>query len=206
MQEPILRVECNESKGKVVRSIYPLILTRENLAKFWQKGRTYKTLFNKELKNDFESFVNTFISVDSEGNYSANGLIWVVDDFAGILYLTNIVTNGEGKAIDALAHFTFFDGKLYGRQEIFRQLLRYIFNKYQLRRVSAEVPMFLNKRVLEFFVNDVKMKREGFKRNAAYYNNDYFGVALLGILPEDLEPVKDTEKVNAEDSLNGKQD
>jgi len=204
-QAPILSVVCNEAKGKVTRNIYPLILTRDNLAKFWQKGREFKTLFNKELKGNFEEFINTFISVDDQGNYSANGLFWVVDDFIGVLYLTNITTNGEGKAIDALAHFTFFDRKLYGRQEVFKQLLRHIFDKYKLRRITAEVPMFLNKRVLEFLVNDVGLKKEGFKRNAAFYNNDYFGVAILGILPEDLE-VSSAEKVTEDTTANTEED
>ena len=193
---PILEVECEEHSGKVVRRVYPMALTIQNLKKFWELSKPFKTLFNKDIKENFEEFCKLFISVDGEsGGYIANGLFWVVDDFVGVFYITDI-----NAGIDANCHFTFFDKKLQGREVLFKELIKYVFAKYRFRRLTAEVPMYLNRRLREFLEKEVGLKREGFKRQAAFYNNDYFGVAILGILPEDMTKTEPIEELAAHGS------
>lgn len=179
----ILSVECEEHAGSVTRNVYPMALTLQNLKTFWELSKPFKTLFNRDIKENFEEFCKLFIAVDGDGNYTSNGLFWVVDDFIGVFYITDI-----SPGLDAKCHFTFFDKKLQGRSDLFRELIRYVFAKYKFRRLTAEVPMYLNRRLREFLEKEVGLKREGFKRQAAFYNNDYFGVAILGILPEDIMP------------------
>jgi RimJ/RimL family protein N-acetyltransferase len=70
---------------------------------------------------------------------------------------------------------------------MFRALLKYVFDTYSLRRISAEVPEFLGPRFTEFIEKEVKLKREGVRRRGAYYDSKFYNVALYGILPEELD-------------------
>jgi RimJ/RimL family protein N-acetyltransferase len=167
-------------------------LTPENLQRFWNEGKKFKRLFNKEVATNFKSFVEMFVSEDKDGKYISNGLFWVIDDFVGIFYLTDITTG-----LDAIAHFTFFDRKLYGRAPLARALVQDVFNTYGLRRISAEAPEFLGPRVMEF-IQEIGFKKEGIKRKAAYYDGKFHNKVLYGILPEDLVNTMSDSEVKAE--------
>lgn len=179
MNEPILSVVCFEHKGPIERKIYKMALTPENLKMFWEKCKKFKRLFNKETVTTFQDFVALFVSQNGD-KYEANGLFWVVDDFVGVLYLTDITTG-----LDGIAHFTFFDRRVYGRAPLLRALIKHAFDTYGLRRISAEAPEYLGPRVLEF-IKEIGFKQEGVKRRGAYYNGQFHHKILYGILPEQL--------------------
>lgn len=172
---PILRVKCEEKQGVVERSIYPIALTRENLGTFWEKARVYPNLFSEELKDDFQTFLGIFLEQNGD-SITARGLLWRIDNFVGVFYLTDIYPER-----DAICHFTFFDGRIHGRVKLAQAMLSYVFNKYKFRRLSAQVPMFVASSTLEF-IQRVGFTLEGRKRSSTPYKGQWYDTKLFGIL------------------------
>lgn len=184
---PILCVTCKEKHGNADRRVYPISLTRENLGTFWEKARVYPTLFAEELKDDFVTFLGIFL--DQEGDkISSRGLLWRVDDFVGVFYLTDIDPEH-----DAVCHFTFFDGSITGRDALARAMLSYVFNKYKFRRLSANVPTFVMPAAISF-IQRVGFKKEGRKRQATSYNGEWWDTLQFGILADEVPTWEQSKK------------
>jgi RimJ/RimL family protein N-acetyltransferase len=185
--DPIFTCECIEPEGKVIRNVYPLVLTKENLDKLWKKFRKFKTIFSQEINNDFNTFVNLFVSQNGD-NWSGNGLLWIIDDFVGVYYITDFEQQGD-KFVDAKAHYAFFDCRHKGRQELTKKMLDYLFNTYKFHRLTIELPMYA-KDFPKFFVESLGFKREGRKRSAIEYNGQWYDVRLYGMLdPKFDDPI-----------------
>lgn len=180
MTEPILSVRLQERDLDVVRSVYPMQLDRESLRIFWEKSGKYHTLFNKELKADFNRFLSIFVSETPDGGLEGKGLLWRIDDFVGVFYLTDIDPEG-----DALCHFTFFDGRIHGRDVLAKALLKYAFDKYRFRRLSVQLPMYVVPAALHF-VERIGFKREGRKRKSTLFNGEWFDTMQYGILSSEV--------------------
>lgn len=182
LDEPIiLSARCSEPEGSIVRSVRSMTLTPSNLHKFWEHSRQFKTLFTKEVNDDFLKFLELFIVSDKEGlPIDCNGLFWVVDDFVGVLYMTDIKPG-----YDALVHYTFFDRRQRGRQPLIRKMLKYVFEHYGFRRLTVEIPKYAVDST-NAFVRSLNFKEEGRKRKAAYYENQWFDVMIYGILREEV--------------------
>lgn len=181
--EPILSVDCNEGRGIVTRRIYLMQFTKENLEKFYNRSRRYRTLFWKETEGDFAKFLTLLLRQDSDGTVRPNGVFWVVDDFVGVYFLTHIIP-GE----DAQVHYTFFDGQHEGRDTLTKAMLKWVFENLKFRRLSAEIPAYAAAYVTRF-ARSVGFKGEGLKRKASFYKEDWFDVKLYGILQEEaLKP------------------
>ena len=101
-REPILRIECRERGGPVVRDVRPALLDRDTLQGYYEKIKKFDVVFNDLVPNDPIEFAGIFLGQTNGGPVWAKGLIWEVDD-VGILYLTEITDT------QALAHFTFWD-------------------------------------------------------------------------------------------------
>lgn len=190
---PVLSYVCREGNREYLRRVYPLDLTIENLGKFWDKARNFRTLFTDDIDGDFKKFCEVFLS--STEDYSkiwANGLLWVIDDFVGIYYMTHI-TSGDAKV-----HFTFFDGKLQGREELTMEMLKYVFVRYNFRRLTCEIPRYASHHV-SAFVERIGFVREGGRRKAALYKGDWYDVKCYGILAEEAITWASRQKKSAED-------
>lgn len=175
---PLFTCRCHEPSGVVERSVYPMPITRDNLLKFWEKSRRFKTLFDGEV-TDFKSFCEMFMSMDENDHVQAHGLFWVIDDFVGVFYMTHIRDN------DAQIHYTFLDRRHHGRQAITRKMIQYVFNKYKFRRLSAEIPFFAQS--VYPFVMEVGLKMEGRRRKGAFMDGEWFDVKLFGVLREEAD-------------------
>lgn len=189
----MITVDCKE-KGKIVsHSVELLSMTIDNLKLFWERSKVYPTLFGIKATQDFGEFCSIFLHYDSSGKCEGNGLVWVVDDFKGVFYMTDICVPE-----DATVHFSFFDGRINGRVPLVKEMLKHVFDKYDFRRLSAIVPMYAvikgyensTKNPLECgifkFVQDCGFKIEGRKRKCALYKDDYFDAILFGILREEV--------------------
>lgn len=177
-EESIFSCECHEPKGVVERHVYPMMLSPENLTRFWEKASQFKVLFWDTIDGNFEKFASMLISKDGD-HLSANGLFWRVDDFVGVFYMTHI------QAFDAQIHYTFFDRRTRGRQVLTRRMIQYVFREFGFQRLSAEIPCYLNPTFK--FIEDIGLKYEGRKRNAAFYDNQWFDTKLYSILREEAE-------------------
>lgn len=174
---PVVSVVCPEKAGPIERHVYPMTLDRDSLLKFWMNARKFPTLFSKEINDDFQKFCSLFLEEVTPGKIESKGLLWRVDDFVGVFYLTNIDFNNA----DALAHFTFFDGRIKGRVDLARAMLKYAMKKYEFRRISAELPMFALPSAHKF-IEWTGFKVEGTKRLSSYYKNRWYDTVQYGVL------------------------
>lgn len=173
MSDTVLSIECNEPEGKVTRNIRRLIFTPENLQRFWDEAKQFPTIYGREIKS-VADFYEMFISQNGE-ELTANGLFWVIDDFVGVFYMTEITTT------EANVHYSFFDKRHRGRENLTRQMVKFIFEKYKFNRVNVEIPLYSSK-YTRFFVNNIGFKLEGRKRKAAYYKGEWYDTMLYGML------------------------
>lgn len=183
LDEPIvLSAICDEPEGHIERYVRQMILTPENLKRFWKESCKFKTLFSTEIKNDFHEFLNVFLTMSPDGvSVIPRGLFWVIDDFVGMFYMTDIVVT-----IDAKIHYSFFDRRHKGRLELGKAMLQMAFSKYGFRRLSTEIPCYATKHANQF-AESLGFQREGRKRKAALFEGTWFDVIQYGILPEELE-------------------
>lgn len=175
---PVYQCDCHEPGGVVRRSVYPLVLTLDNLKRFWSEASQFRSLFGDAVGNDFKKFCEILMSQDGENVYS-NGLFWLIDDWVGVFYMTHIQDH------DAQIHYTFFDRRHHGRQVLTRKMIQFVFKKYGFRRMTAEIPYWANG-TFEF-VEQVGLKFEGRKRKAAVMNDEWFDVRCFGVLREEAE-------------------
>ncbi len=122
-QEPIFSGLCNEPGRQMIRSVYPMALSPENIKKFWSFASNFKVLFGDEINGDEKKFYEVLMSRAGD-NLLSNGLFWRVDDFVGIYYMTAIQSH------DALIHYSFFDRRHKGRVELTRMMIKHVFEKY----------------------------------------------------------------------------
>jgi RimJ/RimL family protein N-acetyltransferase len=175
-RDHVLECKCRERDGEIVRNVTFAPLTKEKLAHYWEKLSPFPTLFNRHIKN-FEDFVATFIHTDKHGEIYANGIIWEVDD-VGIFWITDISAGYQ-----ATGHFTFWDRKFRGREELFRKMLVYIFEEFGFHRIILEVPLH-SQRICDF-VEGLGFIKEGRLRKATMYRDQWWDVNLYSILEEE---------------------
>lgn len=178
MSEPVIVVECVEPEGTVVRNVYPMQISIDNLRIIWEKTRHLHHLFDAPVRNDFKRFCGLFLKGDID-NFSSTGLFWVVDDFKGLFYLTDIILGNDAKV-----HYIFFDGRHRGRKELCKEMIKYVFRKYVFQRLTTEVPYYSKEGVF-LFVTALGFKKEGRKRKARWYNDAWFDLGIFGILRDE---------------------
>ena len=176
-------VMCDEPEGKIVRYVRPLIFTEENIIKFWECAKAFPSLYGKQILSDPESFANIFMRMNNNGEYELNGLLWVIDDFVGVFYLSDIEYDRD-IPINANVHYTFFDRRHRGRKNLCKTMVEYVFNRYKFRRLSIEIPNY-SKDATRHFALDIGFHYEGKRRKAAKYKDDWFDVNLYGVLSEE---------------------
>jgi RimJ/RimL family protein N-acetyltransferase len=176
----ILQVTCKEPIGDVTHVIKPMVLTPANLHTFWEKSRPFKTLFTSEIRGDFKKFLEVFLR-DGPNGIESNGLFWVIDDFTGVLYMTDIIPG-----VDAKCHLSFFDRRSKGREELVRHMLRYAFDKYHFKRLTVEIALYANPSFMRF-VESIGFVKEGRRRFATLFNEKWYDVNCYGILNEELK-------------------
>lgn len=176
---PIVSCYCEEPEGYVERFVYPMLFTPENLRRFWDESRKFRYIFTEDVRQDFRKFCELIVH-EENGELVPNGLFWVVDDFVGVFYMTRITPGA-----DADVHYSFFDRRQKGRVKLVRTMLKYVFERYQLRRVTAEIPYFASW-ITRNFTESIGFVKEGRKRKAIWFNDDWFDIGIYGILREEV--------------------
>jgi RimJ/RimL family protein N-acetyltransferase len=180
---PIFSCVCEEKSKHdkemhvIERHVYNMDFTPENVKRLWEEASKFPFLFWERL-DSFKNFIELIISKNGD-RLDANGLFWVIDDFVGVFYMTNINLAQS----DAQIHYSFFDKRHNGRKWLTRQMIRYVFEKFKLHRLTAEIPKF-NQGPFEFIKN-VGLTREGVKRQACRYNEQWYDVEIWSILNEE---------------------
>ena len=188
-ENEIFQIECDEPKGKILRTVWMMTYTPENIRRLWERCSHFPILFRHTVHNS-EEFISLFLSTkvgDNGIELTSNGIFYVIDDFVGVYYMTNMIP-GQ----DASVHYSFFDKKHHGRLEMTKTLIRYVFDTFQFRRLSTEIPMYValkgtkrdNSPVFKF-VEDLGFKFEGRKRKCTPYKDDWFDLKLFGLLRDE---------------------
>ncbi len=183
----VLDQMCHEPEGDFERSISLLPLSVQNLRTFWERAKIHRTLFNEEIKGDFKEFIKVFITENAAGIIEPNGLFWVMDDFAGVYYLSKIV---PGR--DAQAHVNMLDGRFKGREEISKRLLLHAFETYGFQRLTVHVPVYIKPNVIRF-IRRLGFVSEGRIRAAVPLHDKWFDVFAFGILKDEIKLAEEKE-------------
>jgi RimJ/RimL family protein N-acetyltransferase len=180
-ENPVVSAFCAEPKLTVQRHVYKMALTPDALRTFWDKARKFPTLFTEEIKDDFKLFLGVFLTQHQDGTIEGKGLLWRIDDYTGIFYLTDIDAGS-----DAEVHVTFFDGRIRGRDALAIEMIRYVMKKYEFRRLTAKVPMYAVP-AAHSFIRRIGFKVEGRKRQSCFFKNQWYDTVLYGILADEVK-------------------
>jgi RimJ/RimL family protein N-acetyltransferase len=179
LSDEVLSCVCVEPEGMVTRTVRFMPLSIDNMRSLWEKSRGHDVLFSQEIRGDFRKFLELFIHEGPNG-VETRGLFYVVDDFVGVFYMTRIIPG-----VDADVHYSFFDGRFKGRVRLVKEMIRYAFNHYGFRRLSAEIPLYVDYHT-HSFVKHLGFRNEGRKRKAVLYKGEWFDSGLYGILREQV--------------------
>lgn len=178
--EVILRVECDEPEGKIARSVRPLRMTKENLHTLFHKFGQFKTIIGKEFTGDFKQFCNLFLTQNPDGSVESNGIFWVVDDFVGIFYITDIQPG-----VDCVVHYSFFDRRHKGRIVLIKEMMKYVFTVLKFQRLTVKIPLYAKESVFHFTEKYLGFTKEGRLRRAEHFDDKWFDVNIYGLLREE---------------------
>lgn len=191
MENVIFEFECDEPKGKILRTVWMMPYTPENIMKLWNKCSNFPILFGDTVHSSKE-FLDLFLSlrvVDGKPELVPNGIFYVIDDFVGVYYVTDIIAG-----VDATVHYSFFDKKYQGRIGITKELIKYGFDEFGFQRLTVEIPMYVAHRGTKRddspvfkFVEDLGFKFEGRKRKCVFYKNEWFDKKLFGLLKSEVK-------------------
>ena len=175
----VLECVCDEPNNKVVRFVRPTKLTLEHFQFIWEKLSQFDVLFNDWTRGDFKAFVDRFIQKTEDGTYICPSLMWDVDD-VGLFVLSNV-----RPAISAEAHFTFWDRRFSGREDLCRAMLQYVFDRYKFKRIEVRIPIYARPALAA--VERIGFIHEGRLRDSVLYKDNWHDVNLYSMLPKDME-------------------
>ena len=149
----------------------PLVLTAAKISDLWKALQNFPIVFD-----DF-----------SKGNFN--------DFFAKLCSPYNIFVDiGPGKGLaagfavrpglDAVLHLVMFDGRLRGREGLFREILEYYFKSLKLRRMT--VMLSEDARTGIKLAERMGFKLEGTMRKSIKRNGELFDTRIYGILREEF--------------------
>jgi len=159
----------------------PEIDTKETLAikvrDLWEESSKFDVLFSDYTQGDVENFLDIFI--DSRAVWTE--IIRDSDQrIVGSMFLTGVVLKH-----DANGHFTFWDKVASGREPIIWKALEWAFDRYDLRRVTIQIPQYQSG--LKRFIEKVGFILEGTRRGAVPHKGVWVNLDMYGILREELE-------------------
>lgn len=178
MQDPVVTLTLTEKGKDITRNVYPLLLTPENIKRFYDEAKKYPVIFGHAIPTQ-QDFLDAFVFYNRHEEPELNGLFWVVDDFVGIFYITNIFPCEECDV-----HYTFFDRLHKGRVPLVKKMLEFLFLKYDFHRVNASIPAYAEG--AHQYARDCGFVQEGRKRNSAKWKGNRFDIILYGLLRQEV--------------------
>lgn len=150
------------------------------VADLWAESSQYDVLFTDYTKGSPESFMDVFF--DPRG-------VWLeilrMEDkrIIGAVYLTKVIPK-----VDATGHFTLWDSRGRGREPLLWDIMEWIFNRYNLHRITAEIPSYQSG--LGRLLKRLGFKEEGERRESRLHKGTWVDDTLYGILKKDLEEAR----------------
>lgn len=179
--KPVVTCLCKEPEGDILREVRLLQFTPSNISKFYHEVSKYKTLFRWEIGGSLRKFMDRLVREGPNGTIVPTGVFYVVDDFVGVFYMTDIEIG-----VEASVHYSFFNGRHRGRLPLVKAMMRYAFNTYDFRRLNTEIPAYASERTRNFTTEWLGFKLEGIKRKVSEKDGKFFDMNLYGILREEF--------------------
>lgn len=168
---------CNEPEGEVLRTVRLLEFTKENLDRLYQQISKFPTFMGVEVKS-YEDMLRFFVT-DNNGKFEAKGLCYVIDDFIGLFWVTDIIGIWE-----ASVHYTFFDRRHKGRVDLCKKALTYTFEVFKFHRLHTAVPI-TSVRVLAF-IESLGFVKVGRLRKNRLYKGKFYDTCIYDMLREEF--------------------
>ncbi len=167
----------------------PEISTRETMAKkvrdLWEESSKFDVLFSDYTEGDVENFLDRF--TDPRAVWAE--IVRESDNrIIGSMFLTDVT-----RKHDAVGHFTFWDKVASGREPIIWKALAWAFDRYELRRVTIEIPQYQSG--LKRFLEKVGFILEGTRRGAVPHKGVWVNLDMYGMLRSELEE-KTNERIH----------
>lgn len=151
-----------------------MVLTPAKLDNLWDRFQQYPTLFSDLTKGSKENFVAMFSQRDSYWMEVYDG-----DELIGLLYLMNLI-----QIVDADVHILFFDRRTKNKASLCRAVLRLMFDKFKLHRVSSQIPDIYYATIR--LAQDVGFRKEGVKRECILLGGRWRSQVQFGLLASEL--------------------
>ena len=165
----LFEARCKEGTNSdpeyVVRSARPMVLTTQDIVALWFRLSQFPIMFASPQATNFRNFVNMI-----NDEYS----ILIRFDDIGMAMITDIVPG-----IEARFHISFWDSRLKGREQLVRELVKWMVDVLQVRRVAT--PIRADARAMRAFMDRVGMYLEGVLKNWVEKENKLFDLYLYGI-------------------------
>jgi hypothetical protein len=163
-------------KGNGYNSITP-----EKIRDLWREASKHKVLFSDYTDGQIEPFIDLLFRPDT--------VFFEVyrDDErkpVGLLFVDQIIPR-----FDARGHFAFWDSIAGGREPLVEAAMRWTFETYGLKRMTAEIPDY-QKGTLRA-ARRLGFQKEGVRRSGVIYKGDWADEILFGILKEEFENGRD---------------
>lgn len=178
MTKVLFSSTCNEPEGEVTRKVTDFPFTPENLQRLWFRAREFNTLMGIEIK-DWQDMLNFFVKEYPNGSFESRGLCVQVDDLVGIFWLTDIEWPKQ-----ASIHYTFFDRRHKGREELCKEAIKYVFSTYRFHRVYTTVPIYA--KVALQFIERLGFKKEGRLRSNTLFKGQWWDANVYSILETEV--------------------
>lgn len=150
---------------------------KRKAAELYVETSEHDALFTDHTEGSLEAFLNVFL--DPRGIWME--VVRETDQrIVGSAYFTAIIPR-----FDADGHFTVWDSIASGREEVFLRTGKWLMDRYDLHRITAEVPVYQSG-TLRFTTEKLGFVEEGERREAAYYKGEWVNTKLLSILRDEL--------------------
>jgi RimJ/RimL family protein N-acetyltransferase len=156
-------------------------LTPEKVRDLWVAFKDNPILFTDEVEGSFERFLRVLMDPQT---------VWfelfdeVTLETKGVYILTDIFPGYE-----ATGHFAYWDRIAAGREKIVWEMMRIVFDKYSLNRMTTEIPAYQTGTLRS--AEELGFIKEGLKRQACKRKGAWKDLVIMGILRSELE-----EKLN----------
>ena len=152
-------------------------LNPKKVGELWDEFQKHDFLFTEHTAGKFEPF---FYILINPGSTWLEIYDTTEDKPLGVIMATKII-----HGYDSECHFAVWNGKARGKEDLFRESMKWIFDQYELRRLSAHVIGF--QRGVIRFVERMGFTHEGEKREAVMKDDKWFGLVLYGLTLGEFE-------------------
>ncbi len=187
---PILTVEATDKKTGTHNYLVNLLhefgvfeapvdnigAIKRKIAELWIESSDFEVLFSDYTNSDPGSFAVMFM--DPRGVWME--IVRETDQkIIGAGYLTDVIVNH-----DAYGHFTMWDSIGAGREPVLTEIMKWTFDRYNLHRMSAEIPVFMHG--LARMTRRLGFTQEGVRAETRKHKGEWINTAVYGILREEL--------------------